>query len=30
MKNKETEISSYITGGSKQDVDGDTFKGMSL
>jgi len=27
---QETEITSYINGGSKQDVDGDTFKGMSL
>jgi len=27
---QQTQISSYITGGSKQDVDGDTFKGMSL
>jgi ribonucleoside-diphosphate reductase beta chain len=27
---QETEISSYITGGSKQDVDGDTFSGFSL
>ena len=27
---QETEISSYIVGGTKQDVDGDTFKGFSL
>ena len=27
---QETEISSYIIGGVKQDVDADTFKGMSL
>jgi ribonucleoside-diphosphate reductase beta chain len=27
---QETEVSSYITGGSKQDVDGDTFSGFSL
>jgi ribonucleoside-diphosphate reductase beta chain len=27
---QETEISSYVIGGTKQDVDGDTFKGLSL
>ena len=27
---QETEISSYVIGGTKQDVDGDTFKGFSL
>ena len=27
---QETEISSYITGGVKQDIDSDTFKGFSL
>jgi ribonucleoside-diphosphate reductase beta chain len=27
---QETEISSYIVGGTKQDVDGNTFKGFSL
>ena len=27
---QETEISSYVVGGTKQDVDGDTFKGFSL
>lgn len=27
---QETEISSYVVGGVKKDVDGDTFKGMSL
>ena len=27
---QETEISSYITGGTKQDIDGDTFKGFNL
>lgn len=27
---QETEISSYVTGGTKQDVSGDTFKGFSL
>jgi hypothetical protein len=27
---QETEISSYIIGGTKQDVDKDSFKGFSL
>ena len=27
---QETEISSYVVGGVKQDVDANTFKGMSL
>jgi ribonucleoside-diphosphate reductase beta chain len=27
---QETEISSYVIGGTKQDVDGNTFKGFSL
>ena len=27
---QETEISSYIVGGTKQDVTEDTFKGLSL
>ena len=27
---QETEISSYVIGGTKQDVDNDTFKGFSL
>tara|TARA_B100001093_G_scaffold284135_1_gene271418 strand:- start:1613 stop:2710 length:1098 start_codon:yes stop_codon:yes gene_type:complete len=27
---QETEISSYVIGGTKQDVDGNTFKGLSL
>jgi ribonucleoside-diphosphate reductase beta chain len=27
---QETEISSYVIGGVKQDVDKDTFKGISL
>jgi ribonucleoside-diphosphate reductase beta chain len=27
---QETEISSYIIGGVKQDIDTNTFKGMSL
>ena len=27
---QETEITSYIVGGVKQDVDGDSFKGFSL
>ena len=27
---QQTQISSYITGGVKQDIDGDTFKGFSL
>ena len=27
---QETEISSYVIGGTKQDVDGDTFKGLRL
>jgi hypothetical protein len=26
----ETEITSYVNGGTKRDVDGDTFNGMSL
>ena len=30
MKNNETEITSYISGGTKRDVDDDTFKGFSL
>jgi hypothetical protein len=28
--NKETEITSYVSGGTKQDVSADTFKGFSL
>jgi hypothetical protein len=28
--NKETEITSYVSGGTKQDVGPDTFKGLSL
>jgi hypothetical protein len=28
--NKETEISSYVIGGTKQDVSEDTFKGLTL
>jgi ribonucleoside-diphosphate reductase beta chain len=27
---QETEITTYVIGGTKQDVDGDTFKGLSL
>lgn len=27
---QEVELSSYVIGGTKQDVDGDTFKGMTL
>lgn len=28
--NKEVEVSSYVSGGTKQDVSSDTFKGFSL